>query len=63
MRGSGKGDQYFKVKVEVHKKLTEKQKSLLQEFAKEMGESNKDRPENVFWGKLRMLVRNKLENI
>lgn len=49
MRGSGKGDQYFKVKVEVHKKLTEKQKSLLQEFAKEMGESNKDRPENVFW--------------
>ena len=38
LRGSGKGDQYVRVKVTVPKKLTEKQKSLLEEFAAEMGE-------------------------
>ncbi len=52
LRGSGKGDQYVRVKVEVPKKLTEKQRSLLQEFAKEMGES-KDRPEKGFFGKVK----------
>lgn len=38
VRGSGKGDQYVKVKIEVPKKLTEKQKNILMQFAEECGE-------------------------
>lgn len=38
VRGYGKGDFYFKVEVKVPKKLTESQRELLKEFAKEMGE-------------------------
>jgi len=37
LRGYGRGDFYFKVEVEVPKKLSEKQKQLLLEFAKESG--------------------------
>ncbi|MFA6308728.1 MAG: molecular chaperone DnaJ [Clostridia bacterium] len=33
LRGNGRGDQFVKVTVEVPKKLTEKQKALLREFA------------------------------
>lgn len=37
LRGNSKGDQYVKVNVEVPKKLSEKQKELLREFAGECG--------------------------
>jgi len=33
LRGNGRGDQYVKVEIDVPKKLNEKQKSLLKEFA------------------------------
>ena len=36
MRGSGKGDLYFTVKVEVPKKLNEEQRTLLKQFNKAM---------------------------
>ena len=38
LRGYGNGDQYITVHVEVPKSLTGKQKSLLEEFAKESGD-------------------------
>ena len=38
IRGYGKGDFYFKVEVKVPKKLTEKQRELLEELAKENDE-------------------------
>ncbi|MGL5348128.1 MAG: molecular chaperone DnaJ [Peptostreptococcaceae bacterium] len=38
LRGNGRGDQYVKVVVDTPKKLNEKQKELLREFAKECGE-------------------------
>ncbi|MBZ2175741.1 molecular chaperone DnaJ [Schnuerera sp. xch1] len=38
VRGIGRGDLYFKIKVEVPERLTERQKELLIEFAKESGE-------------------------
>ena len=37
IRGNSKGDQYVKVNIEVPKKLSEKQKELLREFAGECG--------------------------
>lgn len=39
VRGYGKGDFYFKVEVKIPKKLTERQRELLEEFAKESGET------------------------
>ena len=38
LRGNGRGDQYVKVEVEVPKKLNEKQKELLRQFAEISGE-------------------------
>lgn len=38
LRGSGRGDLYFTVNIEVPKKLTERQRELLLEYAKEEGE-------------------------
>ena len=52
VRGVGKGDIYFKVKVEVPKKLTEKQKELLKQFAKESGEDHKEGKKG-FFGKMK----------
>ncbi len=40
VRGTNKGDQYVKVKIEVPKKLTDKQKQILSQFAEESGETN-----------------------
>lgn len=37
LRGKSRGDQYVKVTVEIPKKLNDKQKDLLREFAKECG--------------------------
>lgn len=52
LRGSDKGDQYVRVKVEVPKKLTDKQKHILEQFEVEMGEkverSDKKRPFGKF---------------
>lgn len=42
LRGIGKGDLFFEVKVIVPKKLNEKQKELLRDFAKETGENYKE---------------------
>ncbi|MBV1757901.1 MAG: molecular chaperone DnaJ [Dethiosulfatibacter sp.] len=38
LRGGGKGDQYVKINIETPKKLTDKQKELLMQLAKEFGE-------------------------
>lgn len=48
VRGYGKGDFYFKVEVKVPKKLNERQKELLKEFAKESGEYLKDEKKGLF---------------
>ena len=48
VRGYGQGDFYFKVEVKVPKKLNEKQKELLKEFAKESGEYLKDEKKGLF---------------
>jgi len=52
LRGSGKGDQYVRVKVTVPKKLTDKQKSILEQFAVEMGEKS-DNDKKGFFGKVK----------
>jgi DnaJ-class molecular chaperone len=41
VRGSGKGDHYVRVKVTIPKKLSGKQKQLLEEFEKESAKSGK----------------------
>lgn len=51
LRGNGKGDQYVKVKVEVPKKLTEKQRKILVEFATEFGEEIEEK--KGFFGKIK----------
>jgi len=55
LRGSGKGDQYVRVKVTVPKKLTDKQKSILEQFAVEMGEKEEksDNDKKGFFGKVK----------
>ena len=52
MRGAGKGDQYVRVKIEVPKKLSDKQKNILQQFAEEMGEKV-DNDKKGFFGKMK----------
>lgn len=55
LRGSGKGDQYVKIKVVVPKKLTDKQKNILEQFAVEMGEKEDkfDSDKKGFFGKVK----------
>lgn len=48
VKGIGKGDLYFRVEVKVPKKMTEKQKELLREFAKESGEIHKENKKGFF---------------
>lgn len=48
VRGTNKGDQYVKVKVIVPKKLTEKQRHILEQFAEECGESNDSEKKGFF---------------
>ena len=48
VRGSNKGDQYVKVKVEVPKKLTDKQRTILEQFAAECGETNDNEKKGFF---------------
>ncbi|WP_026476289.1 molecular chaperone DnaJ [Alkaliphilus transvaalensis] len=47
-RGHGKGDQYVKVIVEVPKKLSEKQKDILKQFAAEGGEEVHEQRKSFF---------------
>lgn len=48
VKGVGKGDLYFTVEVQVPKKLNERQKELLKEFAKERGEYHKEGKKGFF---------------
>jgi molecular chaperone DnaJ len=41
VRGSGKGDHYVRIKINIPKKLSNKQKELLEEFEKESSKSGK----------------------
>ena len=52
LRGAGKGDQYVRVKIEVPKKLSEKQRNILEQFANEMGEKV-DNDKKGFFGKMK----------
>lgn len=52
VKGIGRGDLYFKVVVQVPKKLTEKQKQLLIEFNNEMGADHRGSKKG-FFGKMR----------
>ncbi len=48
LRGNGRGDQYVKVNVEVPKKLNEKQKALLKEFAELSGDDCHEQRKSFF---------------
>ena len=48
LRSNNKGDQYFRVMVVIPKKLTQKQKELLQQFAEMSGEENLDEKKTFF---------------
>ncbi|HOP99690.1 MAG TPA: molecular chaperone DnaJ [Acetivibrio clariflavus] len=48
IRGNGRGDQYFKVHVEVPKKLNEKQKAILKEFAELSGDEVHEQRKSFF---------------
>ncbi|KXZ40088.1 molecular chaperone DnaJ [Alkalithermobacter thermoalcaliphilus JW-YL-7 = DSM 7308] len=48
LRGTTRGDQYVKVIVEVPRKLSERQKEILRQFAKESGEEVHEQRKNFF---------------
>ena len=48
LRGNGRGDQYVKVTVEVPKKLNEKQKTMLKEFAEISGDEIHEQRKSFF---------------
>ncbi len=48
LRGNGRGDQYIKVELEVPKKLNEKQKAILKEFAEASGGEAQDQGKGFF---------------
>lgn len=48
LRGNGRGDQYVKVNIDVPKKLNEKQKSLLREFAELSGDDVHEQRKGFF---------------
>jgi molecular chaperone DnaJ len=48
LRGNGRGDQYIKVDIEVPKKLNEKQKSILKEFAAASGDDAGEQGKGFF---------------
>ena len=53
LRGSGRGDQHVHVQVRVPKKLTPKQRALLQEYAEETGELVTGGKEKGIFGKVK----------
>ena len=48
LRGSGRGDQYVKVYIDVPKRLNEKQKALLREFAQISGDEVHEQRKGFF---------------
>lgn len=48
LRGTGKGDQYVRVKISVPKKLNEKQRELLKQFAETFGEESEHEKKGFF---------------
>jgi molecular chaperone DnaJ len=48
LRGNGRGDQYVKVNIEVPKKLNEKQKAILREFAEAIGDDVHEQRKGFF---------------
>lgn len=48
LRGTGKGDQYVRVKISVPKKLNEKQRELLKQFAETFGEEPEHEKKGFF---------------
>lgn len=48
LRGSGRGDQYVKVEIDVPKKLNENQKEVLREFAEISGDEACEKRKNFF---------------
>ncbi|MGO1043962.1 molecular chaperone DnaJ [Clostridioides difficile] len=58
IRGNSRGDQYIKVVVEIPKKLNDKQKDLLREFAKECG-SNVHEKKKTFGQKIEDMFKKK----
>lgn len=48
IRGNGRGDQYIKVNIEVPKKLNEKQKAILKEFAEVSGDEVHEQRKSFF---------------
>ena len=48
LRGNGRGDQYVKVEIEVPKKLNEKQKDLLRQFAELSGDEGYEQRKGFF---------------
>jgi molecular chaperone DnaJ len=48
IRGSGRGDQYIKVNIEVPKKLNDKQKAILREFAEVSGDDVHEQRKSFF---------------
>lgn len=58
--GRGRGDQRIRVKVEVPKKLTDKQRELLRAFAVEMGQTPTGESKG-FWSKLKDEIKEALD--
>ncbi|MBN2285601.1 MAG: molecular chaperone DnaJ [Tissierellales bacterium] len=48
LRGGGKGDQYVRVNIDTPKKMTEKQRKMLLELAKELGEHIEPQKKGLF---------------
>ncbi|MFA9558790.1 molecular chaperone DnaJ [Evansella sp. AB-rgal1] len=58
VRGMGQGDQHIQVKVVTPKKLTEKQKDLLREFAEISGNETPDEQNDNFFAKVKRTFKN-----
>jgi molecular chaperone DnaJ len=48
LRGNGRGDQFVKINIEVPKKLNEKQKSILRDFAEVSGDDVHEQRKGFF---------------
>jgi molecular chaperone DnaJ len=53
VRGIGRGDLYLTVDVSIPQELTDKQKEILLQFSKEMGEHYKSPPKKKFFEKVK----------
>jgi molecular chaperone DnaJ len=58
LRGNTRGDQYIKVVVDIPKKLNEKQKDLLKQFAQECGEEVHEK-KRTFGQKIENMLKKK----